>query len=534
MLHFSGFNTARVRIQSRRRGFRFRVPTGYSSLSPHGGVIRDDEDLLRGELLKTKLSILIFAILVLAMGGTVLSLNGCGGTGTSPPPPPPPPGKIHHVVVIFQENRTPDNLFQDPVLISKGADIAQSGKDSKGNTIPLTKVSLKADYNPAHGHDAFIDQCDLNSVSGQCQMDGADLNPVPCLPGTQDCTFAYVDPTEVQPYFQMAEQYTFANRMFQTNQGPSFPAHQFIISGTSAPSSGSTLFAAENPNTNGPPNAGCDAPAGSTVALIDPAGSETSNNPIYPCFDHQTLTDLLEAKSLTWRYYTPAISPPPPPLHGTPAIWNGPEAIQHICGPNSPPPNATACVGSDWTNNVVLDQKQILTDITNNQLRDVSWVIPSGQASDHAGMTDGTGPSWAASVVNAIGNSSYWADTAIFITWDDWGGWYDHVAPPQVLVNCAQWGCGYVYGFRVPLIVISPYVRANFISKQQHDFGSILKFIEVTFSLPSLGNADVAADDFSDCFDFNQTPLQFQTIQAPLNAQYFLNDKTPPTDPDDD
>jgi phospholipase C len=164
----------------------------------------------------------------------------------------------------------------------------------------------------------------------------------------------------------------------------------------------------------------------------------------------------------------------------------------------------------------------------------VSWVIPSGQASDHAGMTDGTGPSWVASVVNAIGNSSYWADTAIFITWDDWGGWYDHVAPPQVLLNCSQWGCGYVYGFRVPLIVISPYVKANFISKQAHDFGSILKFIEVTFSLPSLGNADVAADDFSDCFDFNQPPLQFQTIQAPLNAQYFLNDKTPPTDPDDD
>jgi phospholipase C len=139
-----------------------------------------------------------------------------------------------------------------------------------------------------------------------------------------------------------------------------------------------------------------------------------------------------------------------------------------------------------------------------------------------------------ASVVNAIGNSSYWADTAIFITWDDWGGWYDHVAPTQVLVNCSQWGCGYVYGFRVPLIVISPYVRANFISKQQHDFGSILQFIKVTFSLPSLGTGKVAADDFSDCFDFNQTPLQFQTIQAPLNAQYFLNDKTPPTDPDDD
>jgi phospholipase C len=309
--------------------------------------------------------------------------------------------------------------------------------------------------------------------------------------------------------------------MFQTNQGPSFPAHQFIISGTSAPSSGSTLFASENTSSSG---AGCDAPATTLVRLIDPTGSETSNAPIYPCFDHPTLTDLLETKSLTWRYYTPP----------GPAIWIGPEAIQHICGPNVPPPNATNCAGSDWTNNVVLNQKQILTDITNNQLRDVSWVIPSGGDSDHAGSSGTTGPSWVASVVNAIGNSPYWANTAIFITWDDWGGWYDHVPPPQVLVNCATWGCGYVYGFRVPLIVVSPYVKAQYISKQQHDFGSILKFIETRFSLPSLGYADVAADDFSDSFDFNQTPLQFQTITAPFNAQYFLNDKTPPTDPDDD
>jgi phospholipase C len=476
-------------------------------------------------------AIIVLAIVVLAMGGTLVSLNGCGGGGGSTTPPPP--GKIQHVVVIVQENRTPDNLFQDPVLIGRGADIAQSGKDSHGNTIQLKKVNLAVDYDPAHNHSSFNDLCDLNSA-GQCQMDGADLVPDSCPQGAQDCpapdlSFGYVDPTEVQPYFQMAETYTFADRMFQTNQGPSMPAHQFLISGTSAPSCptcpGSNLFAAENPDTKGAPDAGCYAPVGSTVSLIDPSGSENSNAAIYPCFEHQTLTDLLEAKGDTWRYYTPP----------GPAIWIGPEAIQHICGPNATPPNATACVGADWTKNVILNQTQILTDITNNQLQDVSWVIPSGPYSDHAGTpVNNMGPSWVASVVNAIGNSSYWANTAIFITWDDWGGWYDHVPPPQVLVNCTQWGCGYVYGLRVPLIVISPYAKAQYISKQQHDFGSILKFIETTFSLPSLGYADVPADDFSDCFDFNQTPLQFQTFAAPLNAQYFLNDKTPPTDPDDD
>lgn len=474
--------------------------------------------------------ILVCVSVVFAVGGTLVSLNGCGGAGSSPGQNPPPPGTIKHVVVIFQENRSTDNLFQDQVLIGRGADIAGSGKDSHGNTIPLKKISLAVDYDPGHSHDAFNKMCDLNS-SGQCQMDGADLIAVHCSPGAKDCpapdlTFAYVDPVEAAPYFQLAEQYTFADRMFQTNQGPSFPAHQFIISGTSAPSSASNLFASENAYNpgGGAPNAGCDAPAADNVALIDPTGNENSNSPIYPCFEHQTLTDLLEAKGDAWRYYTPS----------SPAIWTGPEAIQHICGPNQPPPNGTACVGSDWTNHVILNQKQILTDITNNQLQDVSWVIPDGTDSDHAGTSGTSGPSWVASVVNAIGNSPYWADTAIFITWDDWGGWYDHVPPPQVLVNCAQWGCGYVYGFRVPLIVVSPYAKAQYISHAQHDFGSILKFIEGTFSLPSLGYADAAADDLSDCFNFNQTPLKFQTIQSPLKVQDFLNRHTAPKDPDDD
>jgi phospholipase C len=464
----------------------------------------------------------LFAIALLAMGGTLASLNGCGGTSTTPHST----GKIQHVVVIFQENRTPDNLFQDPVLIGRNADIAQSGTDSNHNTVQLQEVNLAVTYDPDHSHNAFEAMCDLNSA-GQCQMDGADKIAVDCPTGMTECTFAYVNPSDVQPYFQLAEQYTFADRMFQTNQGPSLPAHQFIISGTSAPTAGSNLFASENPKTSGPPDGGCDAPVGSTIKLIDPTGSETSNAAIYPCFDHPTLTDLLEAKGATWRYYT---SSGYANGAGT-ALWVGPEAIQHICGSTS----SGACGGADFTNHVILNQTQILTDINNHQLPDVSWVIPAGQASDHAGDVNGNqGPSWVASVVNAIGNSSYWANTAIFITWDDWGGWYDHVAPPQVLVNCAQWGCGYVYGFRVPLIVVSPYAKAKYISKNQHDFGSILKFIEGIFSLPSLGYADAAADDLSDCFDFNQTPLPFQTIAAPLDAQFFLNDKTPPTDPDDD
>ncbi|MGA7848334.1 MAG: alkaline phosphatase family protein, partial [Terriglobales bacterium] len=252
-----------------------------------------------------------------------------GGNGNAASASVTVSGKIQHVVLIIQENRSTDNMFQDPVLIGRGADIAQSGLDSNGNTIPLQELDIAAAFNPAHGHHAFNVMCDLNSVTGQCQMDGANLISVTCPQGVQNCVYSYVNPSELQPYFQMAETYTFADHMFQTNQGPSMPAHQFLISGTSAPSTGSNLFAAENPNTNGAPNAGCDAPTGSTVTLIDPTGSEDSKTPIYPCFEHPTLTDLLEANGNTWRYYTSSGYGYGQGL----AIWIGPEAIQHICEP---------------------------------------------------------------------------------------------------------------------------------------------------------------------------------------------------------
>src|SRR5262249_32851690 len=129
---------------------------------------------------------------------------------------------------------------------------------------------------------------------------------------------------------------------------------------------------------------------------------------------------------------------------------------------------------------------------------------------------------------------SYWANTAIIITWDDWGGWYDHVPPPKIIDDGKSWGSGYVYGFRVPLIVVSPYAKAGYVSHKTHDFGSILKFIEENFSLGSLGYADDRADDLSDCFDLNQAPITFRTINAQRNAADFLSDTGPKTDPDDD
>jgi phospholipase C len=458
--------------------------------------------------------------------------------------------RIQHVVIIFQENRTPDNLFQGLCLPPNSAsscstsptasqyDIASSGVNSSGQTIQLSPIDLGTtnsngnpdEYDPSHTHLAFQQMCDLNTTTNTCAMDGADKIFVGCNEKATNCPppnaqFMYVYPEDVQPYLTLAQTYAFADHMFQTNQGPSFPAHQFILSATSAPSVDSTYFVAEDPTgvPNASTNTGCTAPLDETVDQIDPStGVET---PIFPCFEHPTLTDLLDAANLSWHYYAPTAG----------YICTAPNAIEHMCGSESP--NSAGCSGPDWTAvdggvpKIVLNQTQanaqVLTDIKSNQLQGVSWVIPAGQFSDHALSNTGCGPSWVTQVVNQVGNSPYWSNTVIILAWDDWGGWYDHVPPSQMLNS-------YEYGFRVPMIVISPYAKAAYISHANHDFGSILKYIETNFNLPSLGYADATADDLSDIFNFTQTPPMFQSITPPSDTTACINDPSPPGDPDDD
>jgi phospholipase C len=428
--------------------------------------------------------------------------------------------QVQHVVVIFQENRTPDNLFHGLQAYMPAADIANSGVNSTGQTITLSPVPLANSYDLGHGHSAFTAMYDNGLMNG---ADRVSCSPDPgqtCPPNAQ---FRYVDPAEVAPYFWLAIHYGFANRMFQSNQGPSFPAHQFIISGTSQSSATNLFFAGDNPIEQTHGSAGCDAPVGKTVAMIGP---RNATRPQFPCFEHGTLTDLLDnppagaRQGLTWRYYTPSEG----------SIWTAPNAIRHMCGASGSP---RTCRGAPFKNGqVVLDPSQVLRDVQQGTLPSVSWVIPTGLESDHAKGNDGSGPSWVAAVVNTIGQSAYWRNTVILITWDDWGGWYDHVAPP--IDPKYPW---YENGFRVPLVVVSPYTPAGYVSQQTHTFGSILKFIETAYGLPLIPPglfADSRADDLSDFFDFNRSPRPFVTVPSQLPTKFFLEDKRPRTDPDDD
>jgi hypothetical protein len=440
----------------------------------------------------------------------------------------------------------------------------------------------------------------------------------------------------VDPYFHIAEQYGFANWMFQTHQGPSQPAHLFLFSGTSAPdfyndknsNCGSTdpdcwhWFAAENPIAA---DAGCTSPPGTVVWDLPPATTQTQNpteqkaytpktppfaTAGYPCYNHPTLVDLF-GSSISWRYYTGG--------NQSFGIWRAPDLIQNICQPTSTYPNT--CTYAGYTNNVYTgNPAQVLRDLGGGSpeegcnLQQVSWVVPDGDWSDHpgAGSFDG-GPSWVAAIVNAVGNYTnfgqqlratpcadtingqqvpYWQDTVVLVLWDDWGGFYDDILP----WNCDATGfCGgypnttareYVYGFRVPLLVVSPYVKltngqpgyisgacpgGNCQNQEKppyvHDFGSILNFIEYAFGTggnplggtggisPSYFYADWLAPDgpnnpalcspqqcpygLFDFFNFGQTPRPFSRI---LGAKYdtgsFLNPgayfPNYPADPDDD
>ena len=202
---------------------------------------------------------------------------------------------IEHVVIIVQENRSVDDLFQ----FLPGADTRSWGYNSKGEKINLRPVSLTARFDQNHQHPDFL------TSYAKGAMDGWDL--VECAGECHNATpFAFVPRVQVRPYYAMAEQYAFADRMFQTNEGPTFPAHQYLISGTSTIKQGSKYVVDNNPgNLSLSKNGGCNAPLGSTVESIN-INTGAAGPKVYPCFERQTLMDLIMAgsSSYTWNYFS--------------------------------------------------------------------------------------------------------------------------------------------------------------------------------------------------------------------------------------
>jgi phospholipase C len=402
------------------------------------------------------------------------------------------------VVVIIQENRT----FNDFFATFPGADGSTTGvvlpnpacKIKTKSTIKLKESGLITLYKGSP-HDLIHAYEGYNKARDGGSMDGFDL----IIFGdhsTPECTFPYqyTKPSDIRPYWQMAKQYVLAEHMFPTQGSSSFTAHQDLIAGDTVISPNEALI--DLPSA---PPWGCDAPKGTRTSLITKDNVFQPAQGPYPCLTYPTLRDRLDAKGVTWRYYVP-----PECCSTNGKLLDAFDAIKAVRE------------GSEWSDGHIVSQKKIFSDLTGH-LQEVSWVIPDENDSDHPGTSSDTGPSWVASVVNAIGESSYWNSTAIVILWDDWGGLYDNDAPPQK-------GYGGL-GFRVPAIIVSPYAKAGTISTTQYEFGSVLKYIEENFGLKSLKRTDSRATSIADCFNYSQKPILFQPIKAKYSRAHFLHAK---------
>jgi phospholipase C len=416
-------------------------------------------------------------------------LTGCAGT-VAPFSPnseqsiavaPKTPTKIQHVVILIQENRSFDNFFGT----FPGADGATQGRLHDGTIVPLAKRNLLDFTREAYSYYSYLTDYDHG------KMDGFDLTST-AAGGTATHPYQYVDPKQIAVYWTLAKRYVLADHMFTTQGSNSFTGHQDLIAGGTeiAPN-----YSIVDTPTASP--SGCDAPAGTVTSLVERNGNPLWFKGPFPCFKYETLGGLLSRKKVTWRYYAtrPRDS------------WNPFQAIRSIR------------YGPQWSTNISTPQTNLFGDIASGRLASVSWVIPTADFSDHPNAARDLGPDWIGSVVNAIGKSAYWKSTAIFIVWDDWGGFYDHVPPPQLTFGGL--------GFRVPAIVVSPYARQGYIAHQQYEFGSILRFVEDNWQLGRMGTSDTRAASIGSVLNFSQKPRAYVPVKVGHDAKFFV--RLPPS-----
>ena len=400
------------------------------------------------------------------------SLNGTGA------------GKITHVVYIVQENRSFDNLFQG----YPGADTVSQGLNSSGESIALQPVSLRTIYVIDHSAAAMFAACNgTGKLPGtDCRMDG--FNNEETFGGPNNPQYVYVPHVESKPYFDMAHEWVVADRMFQSQLDESFVAHQYVIAAQAQSSVDLPLG-----------YWGCKGQSYDTVPTI------TQDRGIGPsqlaCFNYETLGDELDKAKLSWRFYAVRYGSD---AGGNGGTWSAYQAVKHIF------------YGPDWKRDVISPNWRFITDVRAGKLAKFTWITPECAESDHLECGGGYGPSWVAALIDTVGASKFWNSTAIFVQWDDWGGLYDHVAPEYEDYDSL--------GFRIPLLVISPYAKQNYVSHVHYETASVLRFAEDLYGLPHLAAADGrATSPAADCFDFSQAPRPFVKIKAPYSADFFIH-----------
>jgi phospholipase C len=383
---------------------------------------------------------------------------------------------IKHIVFMVKENRTFDSMFGT----FPGADGATTYKDPKGKVHPLNHQPDQLILDIGHDHNSFLIGYDHGKMDGFSKIEGAiqDVHGKP----TDEADSQFYQ-TDIPNYWQYAQTFSLPDEFFYTIQSDSFPNHLFSIAATDDDVSGIPNFHVQGVS---PYTWGCDAPKKTTALEIHSNGKKSN---VFPCFTFESLGDLLTAQNISWKTYSPT-------QKQDGYQWNAYDAIKDIRDT------------SQW-NIHFANSDQFAKDAASGKLPTVSWLVEPESVSDHPGASVCAGENWTVQQINAImNNKALWNNTAIFLTWDDFGGFYDHVVPPVGPNKYLE------YGFRAPLIVISPYAKPHYIDNTQYTFPSMLKFAETVLGLPSLGGLDKQVNNLINDFDFSQNPLPPLILQT--------------------
>jgi phospholipase C len=422
------------------------------------------------------------------------------------PPPNPSSLPIRHIVFIMQENHAYDNLF-GTYCTTRGPDCqAVANGIPPGTCVPYQPADpMSGCVTPAPFPDAWnATPLDLPHTwnSSHAAYANGSMNGWWSAELHGNETFRYFTGTSAPIYWDLAEQYALGDDFFSSALSYSLPNHWGMLANTIPPLSLTHLMQLTP----------AQKPASGGLRSYQSQYLNEANNTT-------TLPDLLAQTSLTWRWYDQAIPPG----------WSGYNtSLQEQLAFDYWNPNAAqfrTYADPAFHAHFVL-RTDILADAANGTLPNISWVLPWFTISDHPYSELPSGESWVAQVVDAIEASPEWNSTAIFVSWDEYGGFYDHVAPPQIT--------SYGLGFRVPVLVISPYARENYIDPQFTYFESVLHFMEWRFGVSPMGPMDGGAPLPLNAFDFNQTPrapIQFPTSVNASGARYPMTLEAGPPPP---
>jgi len=373
---------------------------------------------------------------------------------------------IKHVVFVIKENRTFDNMFG----MFPGANGVTVGND-RGEQRPLTQAPDRIEEDIKHCYECALQAYDDGKMDGFATISDA----------AEQYAYTQFRPEDLPNYWHWAKEFVLGDNFFASAQGPSFPNHLFTIAATSGGTHENPVQDLEQLRQRHRETGlfkawGCDSMPNAFVPVFD---SEGHSEKVPPCFDFRTEGDLLDEATIPWAYYSAS-------QYQNGYLWSAYDAIERY---RSNP--------ELWQSRI-FPVDDLVQHIQENRLPPVTWVTPRFELSEHPEYSFCHGENWTTEIVNAIMQSPMWEDTAIVITWDDYGGFYDHVPPPQV--------DDFGFGIRVPLLIISPYAKQGVVTHELGEFSSVLRFIEDNWGLAPLTTRDREATPLLSAFDFAQEP----------------------------